>query len=248
VPLTRAFITVGLLNATLASSQPPDTFEVASIKISAGAPGEGRRSSITHTPTSLTMRNVHLTDCIMWAYGVELYQISGEDALPNQHYDILAKAASPTPVSQLRRMLQQLLAERFKLTLHRETKPLPVYELTIAKGGPKLPPANLDREDRHVVERLPHVEDGSFVFPDSTLPEFAAKLSLLRGMDRPVVDKTGISGFFNITLKTAAAALLQENGPSLFTLVPEQLGLKLVPAKAPIEILVIDHADNPTAN
>jgi uncharacterized protein (TIGR03435 family) len=246
--LTTAYIAAGLLSAALAMSQSPDTFDVASIKLSVGAPGEGRRSSITHTPTSLTMRNVHLSDCIMWAYGVELYQISGGDQLGTKEYDILAKTASPAPVSQLRRMLQHLLADRFKLALHPETKPLPVYELTIAKGGPKLPRANTDSEDHHVVERLPHVEDGSFVFPDSTLPEFAAKLSLLRGMDRPVVDKTGIAGFFNITLKTAAAALLQENGPSLFTLVPEQLGLKLVPAKAPIDILVIEHAENPTAN
>jgi uncharacterized protein (TIGR03435 family) len=145
-------------------------------------------------------------------------------------------------------MLQQLLADRFKLTLHRSTKTLPVYALTIAKGGPRLPVANPD-EGHHAVETLPRIQDGeSFFFPDSSMAEFAAKLSLLRGVDRPVLDQTGIEGFFDITLKGAAKAILQPDGPSLFTLIPEQLGLKLGATKGPVEMLFIDHAEQPSEN
>jgi uncharacterized protein (TIGR03435 family) len=92
------------------------------------------------------------------------------------------------------------------------------------------------------------VEDGNFVFRNTSIPEFADELSQLRDIDRPVVDHTGIKGVFDITLKGAASAMLQPDGPSLFTLVQEQLGLKLVSTKAPIDVLVIDHAEQPSVN
>lgn len=242
--MTRHFA-VALAIAKILSAQ---SFEVASIKPSVGRPAEGGRSRIEHSPGSVTMRNVSLTDCIMWAYRVELYQISEQGSRDQGNYDILAKAPAPVPVNQLRQMVQQLLAERFKLSLHRDTKTLAVYALTVAKGGPKLPAANAD-EGHHAVELLPRIKDGeSFLFLDSSLPEFAAKLSLLRTIDRPVVDQTGIDGYFDITLKGAAQAILQPDGPSLFTLVQEQLGLKLVATKAPVQILVIDHVEKPSGN
>jgi uncharacterized protein (TIGR03435 family) len=249
--LIGTLVTV-LLIAPQSQAQSP-AFEVASIKPTAKAKstpgGEGSaRYRIEHSPNSLTMRRVSLRDCVLWAYQVEEFQLSMPDSLSAKDYDILAKAAAPVPVSQLRRMLQQLLADRFKLTLHRDTKTIPIYALTVAKGGPKLPPVKTGGDDHHVVQQLPLVENGSFVFPDTTLADFAAKLSLLRGMDRPVLDRTGIDGYFDITLKSAAAALLQENGPSLFTLLQEQLGLKLVPTKTAFEILVVDHAESPTEN
>jgi uncharacterized protein (TIGR03435 family) len=183
----------------------------------------------------------------MWAYRLDSYQVSVPSSLDTNSYDILAKAADPVPVTQLRLMLRQLLAERFKLSVHRDTKTLPVYALRVAKGGSKLPPAIAGADDHHVVEQLPRVEDGSFVFSETSLAEFAAKLSLLRGMDRPVMDQTGITGYFDITLKGAARAIL-ENGTSLFTLVQEQLGLKLIPTKTAVEILIVDHAERPTEN
>jgi uncharacterized protein (TIGR03435 family) len=226
----------------------PAAFDVASIKPSAVS-GEGRsRSKIEYSGNSLTMRNVDLSDCITWAYQVEHYQMSGQDALSGNRYDILAKAAGAAPVSQLRLMLQQLLADRFKLSLRRDIKSLPIYALTVAKGGPKLPPVRNDGDGYHAVERLPRIQNDSFVFQDTSMPEFAAKLTILRGIDRPVVDKTGITGFFDIALKSAPSAMLQENGPSLFTLIQEQLGLKLVPEKAPMEVLVIDHVEKPSEN
>jgi len=237
-------VTIAIMNA-----QSP-AFEVASIKPSAlsmkGGEGSGR-SRIEHSPDSVTMRNVDLKDCVQWAYGVEYYQIPAPNSLDGKGYDVLAKAAGAVPVSQLRLMLQQLLAERFKLTLHRETRTMPVYALTVAKGGPKLPSPNAD-DGHHAVESLPRIQDGSFVFAGTTIGEFAAKLSLLRGIDRPVVDQTGIQGSFDLILKGGAEATRQADGASLFTLIQEQLGMKLVATKAPLEIVVIDHAEKPSEN
>jgi uncharacterized protein (TIGR03435 family) len=196
------------------------------------------------------MRNVDLGECVQWAYGVGFYQISGPSRLDDERYDILAKASAPVPLNQLKFMLQDLLAERFKLSLRREMKVLPVYELAVAKHGPKLPPPKAagDLSAGHTMESLPRVQDGSFLFPDVSMAEFAGKLSLLRGIDRPVLDKTGIGGVYDITLKSAASALLQPDGPSLSTLMEEQLGLRLSPAKDPIEVLAIEHAEKPSAN
>jgi uncharacterized protein (TIGR03435 family) len=226
-------------------------FEVASIRPSSiwKAGGEGSsRSKIEFARNSLTMRNVDLNECVQWAYGVQSYRISGLH-LNAERYDIFARAEGPVPVHQLEAMLQDLLAKRFNLRLHHEAKMTGVYELVAAKGGPKLPaPKADDISPSHSGESLPRVEDGNFVFHDTSMPEFADKLSQLREIDRPVVDHTNIKGVFDITLKGAASAMLQPDGPSLFTLVQEQLGLKFVSAKAPIDVLVVDHAEKPSLN
>jgi len=218
------------------------SFDVATLKEAAAWKAGGEhtfRSRIEYTPTSLTMYNIDLNECLQWAYSVRDYQIAGANMPRETRYDIQGKTGDPVPVSQLREMLQNLLAERLHLKVRRETRMLPVYELTVAKGGPKLPPPKPDDGVVHSRESLPRVDNGSFLFTNATLADFAAKLSLLKGMDHPVVDRTGIQGVYDITLKGAAAAILQPDGPSLFTLVPEQLGLKLSPAKAPTEVLVV---------
>jgi uncharacterized protein (TIGR03435 family) len=163
---------------------------------------------------------------------------------------VVAKVEALVTVNQLPGMMQSLLESRFKLVLHREMKALPVYELVVSKGGPKLTPIKTDEQTPglHTSESLPRLQAGSFVFQNTSMVEFAEKLSQLRGIDRPVVDRTGLAGTFNITLDSAANALLDPNGTSLFTLFQEQLGLKLVPAKAPLEVFVIDHAESPAEN
>jgi uncharacterized protein (TIGR03435 family) len=227
-------------------------FDVASIKpMAQAAGGEGSsRPRIEHAGNRLAMRNVDIVDCVKWAYRVEDYQIVVSKEIHRDDYEILAQTSAPVVESQMRAMLQQLIAERFHLKFHRENRVMAVYELTTAKGGPKLPKANEESEDHHhVLNQLPQVRGGDFLFADSTLPEFAAKLSLLRGMDRPVIDRTGIAGYFDLTLKGGAAATRSpEEGPSLFTLVQEQFGLRLVPAKSAIEVVVIDSAERPAAN
>src|SRR5260370_32828399 len=103
------------------STQP--AFEVASVKPSliGRAGGEGsRREKVDHTPGSITMRNASMKSCIQWAYDVKSFQVTGPGWLETERYDVAAKAADPAPEAQLRLMLQTLLADRFKVTLHRE--------------------------------------------------------------------------------------------------------------------------------
>ncbi len=238
-------------SVSLDAAQSVAAFEAASIRPSSTwkAGGEGNsRSRIEVAPNSLTMRNVDLNECVQWAYGVRSYRISGMH-LNAERYDIHARAEGSVQNHQLELMLQDLLAKRFNLKLHHEAKMISIYELVAAKGGPKLPaPKAVDISPSQSSESLPLVEDGNFVFRDTSIPEFADKLSQLRDIDRPVVDHSGIKGVFDITLRGAASAMLQPDGPSLFTLLQEQLGLKLVSTKAPIDVLVIDHAEQPSDN
>jgi uncharacterized protein (TIGR03435 family) len=176
------------------------------------------------------------------------YQISGPGFPASGRYDIVARTGSAASAAEMRSMLQDLLEKRFQLKVHRENRMLPVYALGVAKGGPKLPKPKADASPTHASESLPRIENDAFLFEDASLADFAAKLSLLRGIERQVVDRTGIAGVYDLTLKSAPSAILQPDGPSLFTLVEEQLGLKLVPDKAPIEVVVIDSVGKPTAN
>jgi uncharacterized protein (TIGR03435 family) len=223
------------------------TFEVESIKPAALAVGRegGNRSRIEHTPTSLSMWNVTLTDCVQWAYGVAPFQVAGRAS--SESYDVFAKTGVAVPVSQLRLMLRDLLARRFKLAVHRETKMLPVYELIVAKGGPKLPALNAGAPVA-ATESLPRVENDSFIFANASLPQFARMLAQLRGVDLPVVDRTGIAGSFDLVLKGAPAVTREADTAALFAIVERQLGLKLAASKAPMEIVAIDHAEKPSAN
>ena len=235
----------------IAAQESRAAFDVASVKPSSlnrlGTEGS-KRSRIEYSPLSLSMWNVDLVACIQWAYGVRDYQISGPDFPNSGRFDIVAKTGTTASQSEMRVMLQDLLAKRFQLKTHRESRMLPVYGLVVAKGGPKLPPPKPDASPTHSSESLPRIENDSFVFYDASMADFAAKLSLLRGIERPVVDRTGIAGVYDLTLKSAPSAILQPDGPSLFTLVEEQLGLKLVAEKAPIEVLVVDHVEKPTGN
>ena len=227
-------------------------FEVASIRPTGfQAPdGEGgSRSVIEYTTDSLTLRNIDVGEMIQWAYGLEHYQIFGEHVLQGQRYDVHAKASEPAKVSTLRLMLQDLLTTRFKVQLHWEQKRTAVYELVVDRGGAKLPE---NKSDMHLPsypkESYPRVVDGSFVFANVSLPEFADQLADLRGIGLPVIDRTGIQGIYDITLKSAARAILESDETTLPTLIQKQLGLKLVSAKDPVRVLVVDHVAKPSAN
>lgn len=233
--------------AGVAQSQA-DSFEAASIKpavVAAGREG-GNRSRIEHTPTSLSMWNVSVSDCVQWAYNLASFQMS-DSHVSTDSYDILARTGAPVSVSQLRALLQKLLADRFKLALHRENKILPVFDLVIAKGGAKLPQAN-PATALHVVETLPRVQHDAFVFHDASMVEFGRMLSQLRGIELPVIDRTGIAGNYDIVLKSAPAVTREGDTSALFALIQEQLGLRLVSSRAPIEVVVIDRAEKPSRN
>lgn len=233
-------------------NQHQPSFEVASIRpVPSGESGGegGSRSQIETASDGLTMRNIDLSEMIEWAYRLQHYQLTGPASLTGARYDLQARSGERVSDNTLRLMLQNLLATRFKLQLHREQKKTSVYELVVAKGGPKLPTdKSATLPPVYPKESLPRVVDGGFVFRNVSLPDFAQQLTELRGIEFPVIDRTGISGVYDITLKGAASALLDPSGPSLLTLIQEQLGLKLVSAKDPIEVVVVDHSDEPSAN
>ncbi len=221
-----------------ATVQTP-AFEVASIRPS--DPGDVGNQAFSSPGGRFTAINDTLKSLIRFAYGLQDYQVSGASGwMDSAAYDIKAKAENDT-VSDFRPLLQALLADRFQLKFHRETKELPIYALMVGKTGPRL----------HAVNGAgPGVgmRKGRFNGRGADMPTLASVLSGQLG--RLVLDRTGVSGFYDFTLtfepddsRTADTA-----GPSLFTALQEQLGLKLESQKGPVETLVIDHAEKPSAN
>ena len=244
-----------LVPAAFCQSAPaPPAFEVASVKpslIGAGEKGggDGPRNGWVSSPGSVTARRVSLAACVQWAYELRDFQISGPAWIGSERYDIVAKAAGPAAETEMRAMMQTLLAERFKMVVHRETKEIPVYELMVAKNGPKL---------RHSeTEGKPNIRPsgGGFVVQNASMSELADGLSRLRMtprpmLDRPVLDRTGLTGQYDFSVQLfdtpegfKEAMRSGDIGASIFSLITEQLGLKLEPKKHQMAVLVIDSAE-----
>jgi uncharacterized protein (TIGR03435 family) len=226
-------------------------FEVASVKPARS----GEERSLTQNPGArLTTSNATVRMLIMLAYQVMPDQISGgPNWLESDGFDIDAKGKNPKATQALfRQMIQSLLADRFQLRVHRETKELPVYALVLAKNGTKLVEAKDD--DSEVSMRIEG--PGQLTGVKATMPMFATALS--KALKRRVVDESGLKGAYNFKLQFVPdqkPPRLGEDGsppigdgPSIFAALQEQLGLNLRASKGPIEILVIDHAERPTAN
>jgi uncharacterized protein (TIGR03435 family) len=161
----------------------------------------------------------------------------------SQLYDVDAKVEGDKGLTydELRPLLQQLFKDRFRLVIHRETEVQKSYALVIAKKGPKLQPSGKDSPQQGTI-----MFNGLYC-PSCSLERFARILEQVTG--RPVVDKTGIKGEFDIRLKYAPETDSESSLPSIFTALQEQQGLKLVPEEDPTEILVIDHVERvPTEN
>jgi bla regulator protein blaR1 len=164
------------------------------------------------------------------------------------------KALSP---SQRRLALQPLLVTRFNLQFHHETRERPTYSLVVGKNGPKLHkaqpiethPSSVSSPDSAGDKDKSTVTPGKIVLKGSSLSLLAGLLSS-QGLDHPVVDKTGLTGLYDITLRWSPADVGTSDAslPSLFTALQEQLGLKLEYSKNPIDVVVIDHIDKPSAN
>jgi uncharacterized protein (TIGR03435 family) len=221
-------------------------FEVASIRPSKADPQSG--SGIWTGHGRIDAQNVTLKRCIMGAWGVGPHEISGgPDWLNSDRFEILAKSDRPTDEDpELMRMLQSLLADRFKLALHRETKVMHAFVLEVAKNGPKL-------------EKAPPGESATNTSSGTTAKSIVVRCTgmdgfarvLAREMDLPVVNHTGLEGIFSFRLQWApedARTSDAASGPSIFTAIREQLGLRLRAEKAPVEILVIDRAEKPSPN
>jgi uncharacterized protein (TIGR03435 family) len=280
VSISRAIAAILILTSgAIAQTDPRPEFEVASIKPAAP---DARGMWIRTMPGGrVTITNMTLKELIVIAYRIQPFQISGGPAwLDSIHYDISAKPENPPKDGELPLMIQALLADRFQLTIRRETKELPIYALVVAKKDGKLGPG------------LTESKEGGCTVPDPTKPppppepgkprtlgcggmmmsprgltatsvplsNLAPSLSRLLG--RTVIDKTGLTEKFDIHLEwTPDESLAMQlppdapkpppsdsAGPSLFTALQEQLGLKLESQKGPVEIFVIERVEKPSEN
>ncbi len=232
-------------------SSGPRAFEVASVKRATSQAGGRISSSMRLDPGRFTCSNVSLKKLLVESYGVKDYQVSGPDWFDTEIYDITATLPPGTTGDDVRLMIQALLADRFKLTFHRDSKEIPVYALVVGKGGSKLQEVEFGRGSTSG-------SPGQLTATRIAIRNLTEFLSRQTG--RPVLDMTGLKGFYNFTLNytpdAAPSAPSPETpipesgvGPSLFTAVQEQLGLRLEPRKAPVEILVVDHVEKiPTDN
>lgn len=226
-----------------------------------GGPGSKDPGRINYHEVTLKMLMAH-------AYGLKPEQISGPDWITSERYTIIAKLAPNSTANQLRMMLQKLLIERFQITLHREVKEMSVYQLKVAKNGPKLSPpeaipqyqtdeeriaASKKRGEEMMAKMKARQEEftrtgirhpsRSFSLPSATLERFAEMLS--SNVDRPVKNMTELEGKYSFRLEWSPDKGLEggePSGPNLFSALQEQLGFKLESGKDRIELLVIDKA------
>jgi uncharacterized protein (TIGR03435 family) len=225
---------------TAAQAQTP-AFEVASVRPTQHgrtADGWSRSSAGVPSPGSFVATNSSLNELIRWAYDLREYQVEGPPWLndDNECFDIQAKAPPSTPAAQMRLMLQTLLGERFRLKAHKETRSVSGLALVAARGGAKLQPARND------ASRSVSWMGRNMSAANLSMEGFANSLS--RQLKQVVVDRTGISGSYEIALSYGP----DDTGPSIFTAI-QPLGLRLESAKVPVEVLVIDHIDKaPTEN
>jgi uncharacterized protein (TIGR03435 family) len=238
---------LGFLNSAAgpAQSQTKISFDAASVKVAKPGDLSDDREDIRTSPGTLTMRHVSLKSCIQWAYGLSGFQISGPGWLGSDRFDITAKVANPAKDDQLRLMLQSLLAERFKLALHRDQKEEQVYVLTVSKNGPKFHESKGDGSSRMMPGRF------GFTAQRTSMPQLAEYLAI--PMRRPVLDRTGLTGRYDfamdLTPYTTGNAQPQDMAGMVLTAVQDQLGLKLESQKGPLAFLVVEHAERvPTAN
>jgi uncharacterized protein (TIGR03435 family) len=237
----------------------PQTFDVASIHINNTATDGGHH--IFNDPGESHFRTVNLAlrDLIQFAYGLPDSQILGGPAwLDSIMFDIDAKSdplvdaqlhALPTEQArhQKQLMVQALLADRFQLKAHQETRQLPVYALVVAKNGPKFKPSEINGTTIDPGRTHLHIA-GS----DDTISILARELAQMLG--RVVLNQTGLSGRYDLSLRwtpddaAASAPSSLDAPPGIFTAIQEQLGLKLESTKGPVPVLVIDSVEMPSAN
>ena len=236
-------------------------FEVGSIKPSPeGQPGNG---GFNVTATELRSRNTSLADIITFTFEIHSTQLSG---LPSwaetERYDIAARLPQGGEPSdaQIRTMLKDLLQSRFGLSFHTEKREISVYAISIGKNGPA--GIKMVKNTTNGI-RIGSQGLGRVTFSGVTMAGFAAQLQL-RGLDRPVIDQTGLTDRYDFTLnwrpdefqfprataalRAAAVSTGADTLPDLFTAFQEQLGLKLNTTKAPADVLVIDNVSKPSEN
>jgi uncharacterized protein (TIGR03435 family) len=281
--VTTAFATVALcLTLTSASVRAQSLaevvkpkFEVASIRPNKNQ-GVGS-VNLTQTGSHLTASNVSLKFLIIQAYRMARVNFgenpTGDDWIESAHFDIEAVAEGTPTVEEKRLMIQSLLADRFKLTMHHEIRQLPVYALVLSRSEKTGSQLQLHSENTKCIDvpvgrPQPDVVPGVRWSPpcggfrvvgndlagqNVMMERFAATLGIL--LDRNVVDRTGLAGTYDLILHFERSSVDPNavapdplGPPSIFTALQEQLGLKLESQTAPMDVLVIDHVEKPSEN
>lgn len=260
-------ILAALLLPLAALAQPAPKFEVASVKLHEVSPGlfyaprAGAGISLSGNRVTFTGT---LTGIVMAAYNLKDFQVSGGPDWTDQAgrtaiYDIVAKTEGDTPPSmdQVRLAMQALLADRFHLKLHHDSKEVAVYNLVVDKNGPKM------KESSPGTECKPEMLEASGAlfrvkFSNCAVPDFLKLIAST--VDRPLIDRTGLKPAYDFTLEFTPrrpdgspipgqeSSDAVETAPTIIPALQQELGLKLVPAKESVDVVVIDHADRPAAN
>jgi len=218
---------------------PGPQFEVASIK--PGAPGARGPTIYNPTRGRFAIDSITTKALIAYAYDARDFQVSGGPSwIGSEEYNIVAKPQGEASNERILAMARRLLAERFNLTLHHESKEMPVLALTGSKGGARLHPSDATGG--------PEVRGGRgrLIARRVTMGMLAAQLAG-RVLGRAVLDRTGIAGEFDVDLAWTPDES-PDPGASIFTALQEQLGLKLETQKGVVDVLVIDHVERPSAN
>jgi len=226
---------LSILVASVAAAQP--AFEVTSVKPSEpGQPGMGTRND----PGMLILNNATLRFAIRFAFSIQDFQFAGAPKwVDADHFEIEGKCAEGVTFAQKLVMLQTLLADRFQLKFHRETREVPGYVLVPAKSGLKLSKT-----------KTPDGPSGAswggtrVAGTNQTTAGLASMLST--HLERPLIDEAGYKDRFDFRLDWTSTP--EEPAPSLFSIIQEQLGLRLEARRVPVEMFVIDHAEKPAAN
>ena len=245
-------------------------FEAASIKPAPPPDGHGMIVGMSggpgsRDPSMVIGHNMTLSGLVAYAYDVLFFQLVAPSWANDSKFLLTAKVPPGATRQQVRVMLQNLLADRFQVKVHTDKKEMPVYELTIGKGGPKFqaavdvpagevtagPQMKLDEQGFPILERPGWVGRGNKVRmwqPKMTMEDLGK--SICGELGRPVIDATGLAGEYNIRMfwvqgsaSTGPESAESEAGPSLMRAIQEQLGLKLEAKKSNVDVLVVDHAE-----
>jgi uncharacterized protein (TIGR03435 family) len=245
--MLRVAVCLILFLAVSLAQVPAAQFEVASIRASNSEEVSAGWSGCQDSPGLVRCNNVTLKRCIVGAYVVGADRVlSGPDWIDTDHFQITARASEPIGDKALMAMLQTLLAERFKLVLHRESRLGETMILEVAKKGPKLQPASAGKSSYNNAHE--HLDATSI-----TMADFAEILS--RNLKLQVVDRTGLRGAFNFTLRWNVDERVESRDDAAADLrwqvskaTVQQLGLTLKLKRLPVEMLVVDHAEKPSEN
>lgn len=239
---------IGAIALLLAAQTAAPVFDVASVK--PVTPGAREPIDIRVQGGRLTVTNLTLKNLVQQAFKVRNYQLAGGPAwLDTDRFDISATTAHEVTHDEAMQMLQILLTDRFGLKIRREVREGNVFNLIVAKNGPKLRESTAEKFFIGLYRNTPPDRPGvnyTIGAKKATMALFAERLGELEA-GRPVIDRTGLTGEFDFKLEYGISDG-PEAGASIFTAIQEQLGLKLEPAKGLVEMLIVERAEKPSAN